>query len=142
MDKDNLQPESEILTKFADVKSRISWTADRQQLLREMWGRGDKTSVIAEALGCKVGVVNMARARFGLTPRRIVPGRPKQVPDEPAHKIERVAFTTSRLMERACKSLIVVHQRFIEFEDVHDLRRSVDCDPRYSRAFRELLQMT
>jgi DNA topoisomerase VI subunit B len=28
-----------------------------------------------------------------------VSGRPKQEPDEPAHKIERVAFVTSRLME-------------------------------------------
>ena len=94
----NRQPGSEIFTKFADVKSRISWTAERQQLLREMWDRGDKASVIAEALGCKVGAVNVARDRFKLTPRRIVSGRPKE-PDEPAHRIERVAFTTSRLME-------------------------------------------
>lgn len=63
-----------------------------------MWNRGDKAPVIAAALGCKVGAVNVARAWFGLTPRRIVSGRPKE-PDEPAHKIERVAFTTSRLME-------------------------------------------
>ena len=94
----NRQPGPEIFTKFADVKSRISWTADRQQLLREMWDRGDKASIIAEALGCKVGAVNVARDRFKLTPRRIVSGRPKE-PDEPAHRIERVAFTTSRLME-------------------------------------------
>ena len=66
--------------------------------LREMWDRGEKASAIAAALGCKVGAVNVARARFGLKPRRIVSGRPKE-PDEPAHKIERVAFTTSRLME-------------------------------------------
>ena len=92
------RPEPEILTKFADVKSRISWSAERVQLLGEMWDRGDKTAAIAAALGCKVGAVNVARARFGLTPRRIVPGRPKE-PDEPTHKIERVAFTTSRLME-------------------------------------------
>jgi hypothetical protein len=63
-----------------------------------MWDRGDKAPVIAAALGCKVGAINVARARFGLKPRRIVSGRPKE-PDEPAHKIERVAFTTSRLME-------------------------------------------
>jgi Histidine kinase-, DNA gyrase B-, and HSP90-like ATPase len=63
-----------------------------------MWDRGDKAPVIAAALGCKVGAVNIARARFGLTPRRIVSGRPNEA-DEPAHKIERVAFTTSRLME-------------------------------------------
>ena len=36
---------------------------------------------------------------LGLKPRRIVSSCPKQEPDEPAHKIERVAFTTSRLME-------------------------------------------
>jgi Histidine kinase-, DNA gyrase B-, and HSP90-like ATPase len=60
--------------------------------------RGDKAPVIAAALGCKVGAINVVRARFGLKPRRIVSGRPKE-PDEPAHKIERVAFTTSRLME-------------------------------------------
>jgi Histidine kinase-, DNA gyrase B-, and HSP90-like ATPase len=64
-----------------------------------MWDRGDKAPVIAAALGCKVGAVNVARARFGMKPRRIVSGRPKQGPDEPAHKIERVAITTSRLME-------------------------------------------
>ena len=58
----------------------------------------DKAPDIAAALGCKVGAVNVARARFDLTPRRIVSGRPKE-PDEPVHKIERVAFTTSRLME-------------------------------------------
>ena len=92
------QTGSEILTKFADVKSRIIWTAERRQKLRKMWARGDKASVIAVALGCKVGAVNVARSRFGLAPRRIVSGRPKE-PDEPAHKIERVAFTTSRLME-------------------------------------------
>jgi DNA topoisomerase VI subunit B len=71
-----------------------------------MWERGDKASAIAEALGCKVGAVNVARARFGLAPRRIVSGRPKE-PDEPAHKIDRVAFTTSRLMEFASEKELV-----------------------------------
>jgi hypothetical protein len=105
MDKDNqgfsrlnLQPESKILTKFADVKSRMYWTPERRELLGVMWNRGDKASDVAAALGCKVGAINVARARFGLKPRRVVSGRPKE-PDEPAHKIERVAFTTSRLME-------------------------------------------
>ena len=64
-----------------------------------MWDRGDKVAAIAAALGCKVGAINVARARFGLKPRRIVSGRPKALDDEPVHKIERVAFTTSRLME-------------------------------------------
>jgi DNA topoisomerase VI subunit B len=96
--KVNRGPQSEIFTKFADVKSRISWTAERRQQLQEMWNRGDKAPVIAAAFGCKVGAINIARVRFGLKPRRIVSGRPKE-PDEPAHKIERVAFTTSRLME-------------------------------------------
>ena len=95
----NRPARSQIFTKFADVKSRIGWTAERQRLLRKMWDRGDKVAVIAAALGCKVGAVNVARARFGLKPRRIVSGRPKLVDDEPVHKIERVAFTTSRLME-------------------------------------------
>jgi Histidine kinase-, DNA gyrase B-, and HSP90-like ATPase len=94
----NCEPKSEIFTKFADVKSRISWTAERRQQLQEMWDRGDKAPVIAAALGCRVGAINVARTRFGLKPRRIVSGRPKE-PDEPVHKIERVAFTTSRLME-------------------------------------------
>ena len=91
--------QSEVFTKFANVKSRISWTADHRQKLQEMWERGEKAPVIAAALGCKVGAVNVARARFGLKPRRIVSGRPKQEPDEPAHKVPRVAFTTSRLAE-------------------------------------------
>ena len=64
------RPGSEIFTKFADVKSRIGWTAERRQLLQEMWDRGDKAPAIAAALGCKVGAVNVARARFGLKPRR------------------------------------------------------------------------
>jgi len=64
-----------------------------------MWDRGDKVADIAAALGCEAGAINVARARFGLKPRRIVSGRPKQIDDEPVHKIERVAFTTSRLME-------------------------------------------
>ena len=33
---------SEIFTKFADVKSRISWTPERRELLQAMWDRGDK----------------------------------------------------------------------------------------------------
>jgi hypothetical protein len=91
---------TEKFTKFADVKSpRLSWTAERRQRLQQMWDRGDKAPDIAAALCCKVGAVNVARARFGLKPRRTVPGRPRQEPDEPAHKIERVAITTSRLME-------------------------------------------
>ncbi len=107
-------PETEILTKFGNVKSRISWTAERQQKLRDMWDRGDKPTVIAEALGCKVGAINVARARFKLKPRRIVSGRPKE-PDEPAHKIERVAFTTSRLMEFCTEKELVAqtgHQSY------------------------------
>jgi hypothetical protein len=106
---------SEVFTKFADVKSRISWTPERRQLLQTMWDRGDKVPAIAAALGCKVGAINVARARFGLKPRRIVSGRPKQEPDEPAHKIERVAFTTSRLMEFASEKELVAqtgHQSY------------------------------
>jgi hypothetical protein len=95
----NPQPKPKIFTKFADVKSRIEWTSERRQLLQEMWDRGHKAPVIAAALGCKVGAISVARARFGLKPRRVVSGRPPQEPDEPAHKIARVAFTTSRLME-------------------------------------------
>jgi Histidine kinase-, DNA gyrase B-, and HSP90-like ATPase len=95
----NRQPESEIFAKFDNVKSRISWTLDQRQQLQEMWDRGDKAVAIAESLGCKVGAISVARRRLGLKPRRKVSGRPQQEPDEPAHKIERVAFTTSRLME-------------------------------------------
>jgi DNA topoisomerase VI subunit B len=91
---------TEIFTKLGDVKSaQISWTPERRQQLGQMWNRGDSTAAIAEVLGCKAAVVSVARARFGLTPRRKISGRPKQHQDEPAHKIERVAFTTSRLME-------------------------------------------
>jgi DNA topoisomerase VI subunit B len=94
------QPESEIFTKSDHVKSgRVGWTPERLKLLEQLWQRGDKTPAIAAALGIKVGAINVARARFGLEPRRVVSGRPKQEPDEPAHKIERVAFTTSRLAE-------------------------------------------
>jgi len=107
------QPEPEIFTKLADVKCRINWTAERQKLLQEMWERGDKASAIAAALGCKVGAVNVARARFGLNPRRVVSGRPKQEPDEPPHKIERVAFTTSRPPSGSttCKTALSLRRR-------------------------------
>ena len=113
--KVNRQPETEIFTKFADVKSRVSWTAERRQQLQKMWDRGDKAPVIAAALGCKVGAVNVARARFGLKPRRIVSGRPKE-PDEPAHKIERVAFTTSRLMEFCTEKELVAQTGHESYE--------------------------
>ena len=84
----------------------MNWTAERRQLFHQMWERGDKAPAIAAALGCKAGAVNVARARFGLKPRRIVSGRPKE-PDEPAHKIERVAFTTSRLAEYCSEKELV-----------------------------------
>jgi hypothetical protein len=67
------QPETEIFTKFADVKSPLSWTAERRRLLQEMWDRGDKVSEIAEALGRKPCAVNVERARFGLKTRRVWP---------------------------------------------------------------------
>jgi hypothetical protein len=62
------QPKSEIITKFDNVKSRISWIAERLQCLQQMWMRGDRAADIATALGCKVGAVNVARARFGCRP--------------------------------------------------------------------------
>ena len=100
-------PKTKIFTKFADVKSRVSWTAERQQRLQKMWDRGDKAADIAAALGCKVGAISVARRRFGLKPRSVVPGRPPREPDEPAHKIERVAFTTSRLAEYCSEKELV-----------------------------------
>src|SRR5262245_47735560 len=88
--------------------SRTPWTPERQQQLREMWDRGDTAAAIAAALGdISVGSVNVARARFGLPPRRKVSGRPRIEPDEPPHRIERVAFTTSRLMEFASRKELV-----------------------------------
>jgi DNA topoisomerase VI subunit B len=101
-------PRRQILTKFGNVKSRrLGWTVERRRQLQEMWDRGDTVAAIAAALACEVGAVNVARARFGLKPRRIVSGRPKQEPDEPAHKIERVAFTTSRLAEYCSQKELV-----------------------------------
>ena len=93
------QPRSKIFTKLNDVKSPVSWTHERRRQLQKMWRGGDKVADIAAAMGCKVGAISVARRRFGLKPRRNVSGRPRQEPDEPAHKIARVAFTTSRLME-------------------------------------------
>ena len=112
----NSQPGSQIFTKFADVKSRLAWTVERRQLLKTMWDRGDKASDIAIALGCRVGAVNVARARFNLKPRRIVSGRPKQEPDEPAHKIERVPFITSRLMEFCTEKELVAQTGHESYE--------------------------
>jgi hypothetical protein len=111
----NRQPGAEIFTKFGNVKSRIQWTPERRQLLQEMWDRGDKAPTIAAALGCKVGAINVARGRFGLKPRRIVSGRPKE-PDEPAHKIERVAITTSRLMEFCTEKELVAQTGHESYE--------------------------
>jgi hypothetical protein len=57
------RPGSQVFTKFGDVKSRrFGWTADRRQRLELMWDRGDKVADIADALGCKLGAVNVARA--------------------------------------------------------------------------------
>ncbi len=75
-----------LFTKFDDVKSgRIIWTPERRQQLEEMWNCGNSATAIAKVLGCKAAVVSVARARFGLTPRRKISGRPK-MPDEPGHK--------------------------------------------------------
>jgi Histidine kinase-, DNA gyrase B-, and HSP90-like ATPase len=111
------QPKPPIFTKFDNVKSpRIAWTAERRRLLSGMWERGEKAPAIAAALGCKIGAVNVARARFGLKPRRVVPGRPKQESDEPAHKIERVAFATSRLMEFCTEKELVAQTGHESYE--------------------------
>jgi hypothetical protein len=110
------QAKSGIFTKVANVKSRIMWTPERRKLVQEMWDRGEKAPAIAAALGCKVGAINVARARFGLKPRRNVSGRPKQEPDEPAHKIERVAFTTSRLMEFCTENELVAQTGHESYE--------------------------
>jgi hypothetical protein len=95
-EKDRLQGN---FYKSPDVKSRVAWTLERRRLLEEMWNSGAKAPAIAAVLGCKVGAINVARARFGLKPRRAASGRSKQEPDEPPHKIERVAFATSRLAD-------------------------------------------
>jgi hypothetical protein len=81
-----------------------------------MWDRGDKVPAIAATLGCKDSAINVARARFGLKPRRIVSGRPRQEPNEPAHKIDRVAFTTSRLMEFASEKELVAQTGHPSFD--------------------------
>jgi hypothetical protein len=110
------RPATEILTKFGYVKSRTSWTAERRKLLEDLWNRGEKAPAIAAALGCKVGAVNVARARFGFKPRRIVSGRPPHEPDEPAHKIDRVAFFTSRLMEFCTEKELVAQTGHESYE--------------------------
>ena len=61
-------------------------------------GPCDKPPVIAAALGCTVAAVDVARDRFGLNPRRMVSGRPKE-PDEPAHRIERGRLPDLAAME-------------------------------------------
>jgi hypothetical protein len=84
---------------FLRPKPRGEWTPERVKLLATMWGRGDRTVDIAAALKCSPEAVSVARAYFRLAPRRLLPGRPKVIDDEPRHKIERVAFITSRLAE-------------------------------------------
>ena len=74
-----------VFAKFADVKSRINWMAERRQQLQARWERGDKGSTMAAALGCSVGAINVARPRLDLKPRRIVSGRPKQEPEALHH---------------------------------------------------------
>ena len=105
-----------FLQNSRNVKSRTGWTAERRKLLKEMWDRGEKAPAIAAALGCKVGAVNVARARFGLKPRRLVSGRPPPEPDEPAHKIDRVAFFTSRLMEFCTEKELVAQTGHESYE--------------------------
>jgi DNA topoisomerase VI subunit B len=78
---------------------------EREKLLREMWDRGDAVKDIAEAIGISLPAVYMARSRLGLPARSRATGRPRferarrRIEDDPGHKIERVSFTTSRLME-------------------------------------------
>jgi DNA topoisomerase VI subunit B len=84
--------------------NRAEWTPERQRLLREMWDRGDSVEAIAAAVGTSVAAIYVARHRFELPARGRSSGRPQpkvrvKVKDEPGHTIERVSFTTSRLME-------------------------------------------
>jgi hypothetical protein len=88
---------------FLRLKPRGEWTLERVKLLATMWGRGDRTVDIAAALKCSPEAVSVARAYFRLAPPRLLPGRPKVIDDEPRHKIERVAFITSRLAEFCTK---------------------------------------
>jgi anti-sigma factor RsiW len=74
---------SQIFAKFdvksvqtLDVKSRIDWTAQRRQLLRRMWERGERVPAIAAAPGCKAGAVpRNAPARY---PALSVPAQRRQ----------------------------------------------------------------
>ncbi len=82
---------AKLLQKYQDC--------DRAHNVPELIGSGASLALVGALLG--IGAINVARARFGLKPRRNVSGRPKQEPDEPAHKIERVAFITSRRISHA-----------------------------------------
>jgi len=82
--------------------NRDGWSSEKQELLRLMWDRGDAIEAIAAALGVTVPAVYMARHPFDLPARGRAQGRPARkvkATEELPHKIERVAFTTSRLME-------------------------------------------
>jgi DNA topoisomerase VI subunit B len=68
-----------------------------------MWLRGKPVRAIAAALGLTSVSVQNYRFKRGLPVRRITPGRPRKLRQKDGggakHKIERVAFETSRLME-------------------------------------------
>jgi hypothetical protein len=103
---ESLDGDQSIFTKFENKKkSYTAWTADRKQLLRDMWMRGETVPAIAKTLGATVATVYQCRFKLNLPRRGRSRGRPARPGlrtrrDQSARpKIERVAFETSRLME-------------------------------------------
>ena len=97
------QSEPQVFTKLANVKSRLTWTAEHRKLLTDMWERGEKAAAIAAAFGCKVGAINVARARFGLKPRRIVSGRPNALASR-----QLVDFVEAKLRQHGIRKIVPV----------------------------------
>jgi hypothetical protein len=95
-------------------------TPEREQLLRDLWSRGESAGTIASALGVTLATVYNYRFKFKLPIRKITRGRPptskKPLKQTFEHKIERVAFETSRLME-FCTQPELVNQTGHEEDD-------------------------
>jgi DNA topoisomerase VI subunit B len=96
-----------VFTMFRKRKTYSQWTPEREQLLRQMWASNASLTAIAAALGTTPKSVYNYRYVLKLSPRKIGCGRPASTPvvkpqNSPRraeHKIQRVAFETSRLME-------------------------------------------
>jgi hypothetical protein len=90
---------SPIFTKFG----RKHWSPELVEDLKAKWSEGLSVNEIATAMGATISAIHQARSKFELPPRKRGGRKLTTVAKKGEHKIQRVAFETSRLMEFCTK---------------------------------------